>query len=97
MIYGLITNDPEYGEECVAYFYNSLKELILNTKDFIEEFDTYAKCAKYKNVDEIVSDEHKYYPEFEPFLWDTEDWEVIDNKTIKKEKTKLKYYESTSN
>lgn len=57
MIYGIIDRNPEDDEDCVMLLSNSLGELLYKINNL-------AKC-----LNKVISD--FYYPEIEPFLWNT--------------------------
>ena len=91
MIYGIIDSDPEYGEQCVMKLSNSLGELFhklyISKCNILES--NIVKCKKYNSWKEVESDHHNYYPEIEPFLWNTKGWVPVDKSKIKQLYNKL--------
>ena len=92
MIYGILSSDPEWGEDCITDLSNSLGELLYKLKDYgqISDFDI-VKSNKYNSYKEVKSDTHTYYPEIEPFLWNIDGWEKVDKYKIKQLCNKLGY------
>lgn len=97
MIYGIIDGDPEDGEDCVMLLSNSLGELLYKINNLakclnkvISDFYI-VKHSKYNSWKDVKSDHHFYYPEIEPFLWNTKGWLPVDKSKIKQLCVKLNY------
>lgn len=92
MIYGILDVDPEWGESCITKLSNSLGELLYKIKDYynISECNI-VKSKKYKSWKRCKTDSHPYYPEIEPFLWETKGWDSVDKSKIKQLCIKLNY------
>lgn len=99
MIYGIIDEDPEWGEKCVTNLSNSLGELLHKISNFyyckegLKTISDYkiVKCSYYNSWKDIKSDTHEYFPEIEPFLWSTKGWYPVDKFKIKQLCVKLNY------
>lgn len=82
MIYGILTNDPEYGEDCVLYLRDRLTWAIAEAWKYQIDSFRIVSCNKWKTVRDVRSDKHLYYPDCVPFLWDWKQFKEVRRKTV---------------